>query len=216
MPAKKQLLKEKDKKFRLLFQEHPQPMLILEPGARRILEANAASARLYECPADELQGLPLDALTVPEEAPDPDREPAAPGVWRQRTRTGKVVEMETAAHDIEYGGRAASLVMLTDTSIRRRLEDQLRQAQKMEAMGMLAGGVAHDFNNLLTIITGYSQIILNGMGLADPNRHSAEQIIKAAERAAALTRQLLAFSRRQVQQHKVIDLNQFAHRHAGN
>jgi CheY-like chemotaxis protein len=77
----------------------------------------------------------------------------------------------------------------------------------MEAVGMLAGGVAHDFNNLLTIITGYSQLILNNIRQDDPNRHSVEQIMKAGERAAALTKQLLAFSRRQVLQPKVLDLN---------
>ena len=77
----------------------------------------------------------------------------------------------------------------------------------MEAVGMLAGGVAHDFNNLLTIINGYSQFILNNLPKNDPNRHSAEQIMKAGDRAAGLTNQLLAFSRRQVMQPKVLDLN---------
>jgi CheY-like chemotaxis protein len=77
----------------------------------------------------------------------------------------------------------------------------------MEAVGMLAGGVAHDFNNLLTIISGYSQLILNSLQSGDPNLHSAEQIMKAGERAAALTSQLLAFSRRQALQPRVLDLN---------
>ena len=77
----------------------------------------------------------------------------------------------------------------------------------MEAVGMLAGGIAHDFNNLLTIISGYSQLILISLDAHDRNRHSAEQIMKAGERAAALTKQLLAFSRRQVLQPRVLDLN---------
>jgi nitrogen-specific signal transduction histidine kinase/CheY-like chemotaxis protein len=94
-----------------------------------------------------------------------------------------------------------------DVTGRRQLEDRLRQAQKMEAVGMLAGGVAHDFNNLLTIISGYSQLILNALAPGDPNHYSAEQILKAGERAATLTQQLLAFSRPQVLQPRVLDLN---------
>jgi signal transduction histidine kinase len=89
----------------------------------------------------------------------------------------------------------------------RQREDQLRQAQKMEAMGRLAGGVAHDFNNLLTAILGYSEIILMRLGQDHALRSYAEQICRAAERAAALTRQLMAFSRRQMLQPKVLDLN---------
>ena len=128
-------------------------------------------------------------------------------VWRHRTSTGRVIDIEAAVHDISYGGKPAQLAVLLDITGRRHLEDQLRQAQRMEAVGMLAGGVAHDFNNLLTIITGYSQLILNNLGSEDVNRHSVEQIMKAGERAAALTKQLLAFSRRQVLQPKILDLN---------
>ncbi|MBI5419354.1 MAG: response regulator [Deltaproteobacteria bacterium] len=88
----------------------------------------------------------------------------------------------------------------------RRSEEQLRQAQKMEAVGRLAGGIAHDFNNLLTAIAGYSTLLLQGV-VDDPSRRNIQEIQRASDRAASLTRQLLAFSRRQILQPKVMDLN---------
>jgi PAS domain S-box-containing protein len=94
-----------------------------------------------------------------------------------------------------------------DATEQRELEEQLRQAQKMDAVGRLAGGVAHDFNNLLTIIGGYSQTVLDGTPAEDPKRRALEQILKASNRAAALTSQLLAFSRKQVPQPRLINLN---------
>jgi PAS domain S-box-containing protein len=94
-----------------------------------------------------------------------------------------------------------------DITEQRELEDQLRQAQKMDAVGRLAGGVAHDFNNLLTVIGGYAQTLLDGTPGEDPQRIPLEHILKASNRAAALTSQLLAFSRKQVVQPKQINLN---------
>ena len=105
-------------------------------------------------------------------------------------------------------GQGCYLVQLQDMTERRHLEQQLRQALKMEAIGRLAGGMAHEFNNLLTVINGYAEFVLEGLPPADPVRGDVQQIRKAGERAADLTRRLLAFSRRQPQQLAVLNLNE--------
>jgi nitrogen-specific signal transduction histidine kinase/ActR/RegA family two-component response regulator len=100
------------------------------------------------------------------------------------------------------------LVVLQDIGERRRLELQMRQAQKMEVVGQLAGGIAHDFNNLLTVINGYSQMLLQRLSADATEREPLEEIAKAGERAAALTQQLLAFSRKQIIQPRLLNLNE--------
>ncbi|MGD0906195.1 MAG: PAS domain S-box protein [Candidatus Acidiferrales bacterium] len=112
-----------------------------------------------------------------------------------------VVTLEAEAGEIE----AISFVL--DISERKQLEQQLRQAQKMEAVGQLAGGIAHDFNNLLAVIIGYSEILGERLRKDDPLKPKVEQITKAGKGAAALTRQLLAFSRRQVLEPDILNLN---------
>jgi PAS domain S-box-containing protein len=98
--------------------------------------------------------------------------------------------------------------IVRDITDQKHLESQFRQSQKMEAVGLLAGGIAHDFNNLLTAIGGYAELLLNRLHPGDPSREQAEAVKRAAARAASLTRQLLAFSRRQVLQPRVVDLNE--------
>src|SRR5207237_4078074 len=95
-----------------------------------------------------------------------------------------------------------------DITERNRLEEQFRQSQKMEAVGRLAGGVAHDFNNLLTVITGYSDMLLAGRDLKEAQRTALEEIRRSAERGGALTHQLLAFSRRQPLEARLVAINQ--------
>src|SRR5262249_18722649 len=158
------------------FEEHPQPMWVFDPASRKIIEANAAAAALYGYSRDEFRGMDLSAIQLNDSAP------TGPAVTRRhRTKSGRVIDIDAVAHGFEFGTQPAELVVLMDVSGRRQLEEQLRQAQKMEAVGMLAGGVAHDFNNLLTIITGYSQLILNNLSATDPNHSSVEQIMKAAD-----------------------------------
>jgi signal transduction histidine kinase/ActR/RegA family two-component response regulator len=107
------------------------------------------------------------------------------------------------------GQTLAAVMAEREDAMQRRiaLEEQLRHSQKMEAVGRLAGGIAHDFNNLLTAIIGYSEIVMVSFDPQDPRRADAEEIKRAAERAAELTRQMLAFSRKQIMQPKVVDLN---------
>ncbi len=123
------------------------------------------------------------------------------------TKSGEIKwVMETVA-STQYKGHRATLAYLTDISERKRLEAQLLQAQKMEAVGRLAGGVAHDFNNLLMAIMGYGEIMLLDLHPDAPLFHYTQDIMKVAERAVGLTRQLLAFSRKQILHPRIINLN---------
>ncbi len=123
-------------------------------------------------------------------------------------RTGKTVDLESANSYVESRGQGTLLLgLFRDITEQKRLGEQLRHSQKMEAIGQLAGGVAHDFNNILTVIQGHASLMRMSEALAGPMKISTEQICQAAERAAALTRQLLTFSRRQMMQLKQLDLN---------
>jgi PAS domain S-box-containing protein len=113
----------------------------------------------------------------------------------------------TITPQVERGRMVGVLGIARDITDRKRLEEQLAQSQKMEAVGQLAGGVAHDFNNILTAITGYSDMLVRKLRRDDPLYANAEEIRKASDRASALTRQLLAFSRKQVLKAEVVDLN---------
>jgi len=135
------------------------------------------------------------------------------GLWAGETtyvnRSGRVIPVSQLllVHAVEDGKIQLSTIA-RDNTARRVLEAQFRQAQKMDAIGHLAGGVAHDFNNLLTAILGYAKFAADGLAPEDRRRRDVDEIIKAAERAAGLTRQLLAFSRKQVLRSTWVDLNQ--------
>jgi PAS domain S-box-containing protein len=127
--------------------------------------------------------------------------------WRRKDGKGLRVRLSGRAVLDEQGTLEGFEVIAEDVTQRQRLEEQLRQAQKLESIGRLAGGIAHDFNNLLTIINGYGQLLLGRADLGDPMHSHLSEIMKAGERAASLIRQLLTFSRRQVLSPQVLDLN---------
>jgi two-component system, cell cycle sensor histidine kinase and response regulator CckA len=127
--------------------------------------------------------------------------------WKRRDGKPIIVRLSGRALSDSEGKTILFEMIAEDVTERRALEEQLRQSQKMEAVGRLAGGVAHDFNNLLTVIRGYSELILSQLEPGEPLQAEVEEVRKAADRAALLTQQLLAFSRKQVLAPKVLDLN---------
>jgi PAS domain S-box-containing protein len=120
---------------------------------------------------------------------------------------GRNVDVEVTAVPFPYRNSQAIHVILRDITEQRKLEEQLRQAQKMESIGRLAGGTAHDYNNMLSAIIGYTEMAMECSGMPESARENLEEVLKAADRSAELTRQLLAFSRRQTISPKVLDLN---------
>ena len=124
-----------------------------------------------------------------------------------RRKDGSEFPVEISLSVVRGGSRPLALSFITDITERKRLEEQVIQSQRMEAVGRLAGGVAHDFNNLLTVIAGYNRLMLDHLSPNHMLRGYAEEIAKAGERATALTDQLLAFSRRQAIQTRILDVN---------
>ena len=165
--------------------------------------------------AEELAGVPFTDLIHPEDRGKVleryfDRlrggTPPETVPFRIRVKTGEEIWVRLTAVRIDWEGRPGVLCFLRDITKERNLETQFLQSQKMEAVGRLAGGIAHDFNNLLTVTLGYCDLALARIAPLDPLRRDLEEIRKASDRCAALTRQILAFSRKQILIPKVINL----------
>jgi len=202
-------LRESEERFRQLSEAANEGIAIHEGG--RILEANQALAAMYGYELADVLGKHASELTAPESRElvlhnirsGYEKPYEALGLRKE----GTTFAVEIHGKAVPYRGRLVRVTVIRDLSERKHLEAQLRQAQKMEALGRLAGGVAHDFNNLLTVISGYSDMLLSDLESGHLLHGHAAAINNAAARATTLTRQLLAFSRREVLQPTVLDLN---------
>ena len=207
-------LRESERRHRMLFEDSPVPMVVYDTETLDFLAQNPAVEELFGYTREELGSRTLRDLQAPEglaefeeqlkdaKTLDPYRR-----VNQVSCKDGRKLTVESRGRTVQFGGRPARLSLITDITEQKRLESQLQQSQKMEAVGRLAGGIAHDFNNLLTVILGYSDTILRKLDLNNPMHSRVSEIQAAGRRAADLTGQLLAFSRKQILQPQTLQLN---------
>jgi len=213
-------LRESEEKFRNLFHLATDGIFILDTDGR-FLDVNATAHERLGYSREEMLGRNIRELDPPEFAA---RVPERLAELRSRGRAvfesahvrkdGTVMPVEVNSRVIPFGDRQVYLSIIRDLTDRRKagdekakLQEQLFLAQKMESVGRLAGGVAHDFNNMLGVILGYAELLLQKVGPEDPHHGKLVEIRNAAQRSADLTRQLLAFARRQTVAPRILDLN---------
>src|SRR5579859_8184904 len=207
--------------YRYLFENHSEPMWIYDLATLRFLEVNDAAVRRYGYSHEEFLHMTLNDIRSPEAyAPAPSTlsrvhvlSQSGPSV--HRAKDGTLIRGEITSQVLSFGNRKARMVMELDVTERAAKERQLQQAQRLESLGQLAGGVAHDFNNLLAVILNVTALLKSQVqATAEEERKWAgairdlERVEKAAQSASRLTKQLLAFARREVVQRSVIDLSE--------
>jgi PAS domain S-box-containing protein len=207
-------LRASEGRYRILFDQSPFPKFLFDYETLGFLAVNDAATRNYGYSRDELLTMTLedirpegDVVGVRARTGGNPFGTTNAGVWRHTRKDKSVLDAEVTVHKFPLDGRPCGLFVAVDVTERNRMEWQLRQAQKLEALGSLAGGVAHDFNNILSVILSYSEMLAAGLKVGDPMRGDLEEILAAGKRAGTLTRQLLAFSRQQVLQPKILDLD---------
>jgi len=214
-------IEESASRYRMLFEQSPFGVLIIDPETGRAVEFNEMAHRQLGYSREEFASLTIadyEATEKPEKIEERIGEIIAGGMrdfrTSHRTREGELRDVLVTTQSTNLSGRSVIHTIFQDITEKVKSEqalaqslDQLRQSQKMEAVGRLAGGVAHDFNNLLTVITGYCELVAVSIGERNPHWEDLQEIRKSADRAAALTRQLLAFSRRQILQPKVLEID---------
>jgi len=201
-------LRESENKYRQVFEMESDALFLIEKESGRILEVNSAACSLYGYSREELlRKRNVDLSAEPAKTVQQTKsEGTLIPIRHHKKADGTVFPVEISAGHFTLEGRRVHLAAIRDISFRRKLEEQLLQAKKMESIGRLAGGISHDFNNLLSPIMGFSELMLKSESVDPTHRDWLKSIRKAAERARDLTRQLLAFGRKQVLLLKPISL----------
>jgi PAS domain S-box-containing protein len=215
-------LADSERRYRFLFDSNPLPMWAWDADTLQIMAVNDAAVEIYGYEPEQFQGLKIDRLLDPSELerfrsarlPFSESRQSA-GVWLHRSARGQRFEMDVVTTSSRRLGRASWLSVGIDVTARReveralaRSEDQLRQVQKMEAIGAFAGGISHDFNNLLTGVLGYCDLALSGLPADSEAFRDISEVRDLAIRGSDLTRQILTLSRKQVVQYTRLDPNQ--------
>ena len=211
-------LRESENNFRMLFEQATEGIFVTDPEGR-FVDVNPAACTLTGYTREEIAAMTVADLVLPEEVPrvasaiaELSAGQVITGEWRARRKDGCIYIVEVSAKRLADGRLRA---FARDITERTQLQAQLLQAQKMESLGRLAGGIAHDFNNLLTVINGTADFAIADLPDAAALRDDLEQIRLAGERAASLTRQLLAMSRQQILKPEVLDLTAVVRRMEG-
>jgi two-component system cell cycle sensor histidine kinase/response regulator CckA len=206
--------RKSEERFARIFQSSPLAFTITTRKEGRYVDVNDAFLQMLRYERKEIMGrssLDLNVWVDPEDRTRmlQVRESSASNGLRTRMRTsrGEVRHVKVWSELIEFDGVPCVLAITQDVTETQHLEDQFRQAHKMEALGCLAAGVAHDFNNLLSVTMGYSELSLQQMDPSHPLARNLREIKMAAERAVSLTRRLLGFSRQQILFMRILDLN---------
>jgi PAS domain S-box-containing protein len=193
-----------EERYRHLFDANPQPVWVSDRETLAFLAVNDSATRHYGYTRDEFFAMRLTDLQPPEQgAALPEWIRAAGDGWRgtstwhHQKKDGTTIEVEVAAHAFTFAGRPAALIVAADVTARRSLEERLRQAQKMEAVGQLAGGIAHDLNNVLTAVMAHVDLAVTTLPADAPLLGDLTQAQAAAHRGAGMIRKLLGFSRRE-------------------
>ncbi|HYW83528.1 MAG TPA: PAS domain S-box protein, partial [Spirochaetia bacterium] len=207
-----ELLRLSESKYRSLVEVAPEGVWVVENG--KVIFCNTHFLDILGYSREEMMGMPVETINFRDDLQNSMERYTAraegrllpKSVTRQVRKNGKVIWVETSGQRIEWEGKSAVLYFSSDVSERKAFEEQFAQAQKMEAIGRLSGGIAHDFNNILQVILGFCTMMKSYPDDRNAILNDLAIIEDSAKRAASLTQQLLAFSRKQVVQPKVIDL----------